>query len=620
MRLLRLAPWRPAAALTIRSMGRGILPPATARSQAQLPSLPVPPLDKTAARLVESLRPLLSEKALTAAQQRISTFCAPGGPGPVIQEQLERRALAERNWLASWWEETAYRAYRSSVVVNSNPGVAFGPFTPRVTGAEPREDHAAQIIAGVLQWKLQWDRGGFPVEKFRNRPMCMMQSAKLLSSCRIPREGVDGFEAYTSDESKHFVVVHGGQFFAVDALDSDTDEPLSMSQIAHQLQHIVAAVSTMDHTARAPPVGILTSEHRDSLAFATGILEANPISKASLDKIRSSMFVVCLDEYEPESPSDLLALVLHGKGAEVASHNRWYDKLQLIFSSTGEGGINVEHSPFELVAAANLVDLAAGEFVPKLSDNAGATTCLSAPEHLQFEAPEGIHELLEQAEHAANDIAHSVHMHAFQFDGYGKNFFKRLGLSPDACFQVVLQLAYHKMHGIPCATYETGQTRIFWGGRTETIRSCTTASAAFCDATDNRAESPAHRQRLFREAVETHMSLTREACEGQGVDRHLLGLRRCAEEHGIDTQGFFEDPALVESSHFKLSTSAVAMRHHTFPMFGPTSPDCYGICYNLQDNRILAGLSTFRRDVHAFDRAIRASLAEVQALMEPAKL
>eukprot|EP00050_Salpingoeca_kvevrii_P014972 m.42344 g.42344 ORF g.42344 m.42344 type:complete len:516 (-) comp6090_c0_seq1:3561-5108(-) len=371
MRLLRLAPWRPAAALTIRSMGRGILPPATARSQAQLPSLPVPPLDKTAARLVESLRPLLSEKALTAAQQRISTFCAPGGPGPVIQEQLERRALAERNWLASWWEETAYRAYRSSVVVNSNPGVAFGPFTPRVTGAEPREDHAAQIIAGVLQWKLQWDRGGFPVEKFRNRPMCMMQSAKLLSSCRIPREGVDGFEAYTSDESKHFVVVHGGQFFAVDALDSDTDEPLSMSQIAHQLQHIVAAVSTMDHTARAPPVGILTSEHRDSLAFATGILEANPISKASLDKIRSSMFVVCLDEYEPESPSDLLALVLHGKGAEVASHNRWYDKLQLIFSSTGEGGINVEHSPFELVAAANLVDLAAGEFVPKLSDNAG---------------------------------------------------------------------------------------------------------------------------------------------------------------------------------------------------------------------------------------------------------
>ena len=36
-------------------------------------------------------------------------------------------------------------------------------------------------------------------------------------------------------------------------------------------------------------------------------------------------------------------------------------------------------------------------------------------------------------------------------------------------------------------TYETGTARLFWHGRTETVRTCTNEVANFCKAIDNPA-------------------------------------------------------------------------------------------------------------------------------------
>lgn len=51
--------------------------------------------------------------------------------------------------------------------------------------------------------------------------------------------------------------------------------------------------------------------------------------------------------------------------------------------------------------------------------------------------------------------------------------------------QMALQLAYYKQIGQPCATYETGSTRAFRRGRTETIRTLSTDSYAFCKAMED---------------------------------------------------------------------------------------------------------------------------------------
>lgn len=53
---------------------------------------------------------------------------------------------------------------------------------------------------------------------------------------------------------------------------------------------------------------------------------------------------------------------------------------------------------------------------------------------------------------------------------------------PDAFIQMALQLAYRRLHGHYTAVYETASTRLFLHGRTDTIRSFTAASRAWCES------------------------------------------------------------------------------------------------------------------------------------------
>ena len=57
-----------------------------------------------------------------------------------------------------------------------------------------------------------------------------------------------------------------------------------------------------------------------------------------------------------------------------------------------------------------------------------------------------------------------------------------------------------------------------------------------------------------------------QAISGQGIDRHLLGLKLIATENGIETPGIFKDVAFSRSLHFKLSTSQV-MYKICYPAF-----------------------------------------------------
>ena len=71
---------------------------------------------------------------------------------------------------------------------------------------------------------------------------------------------------------------------------------------------------------------------------------------------------------------------------------------------------------------------------------------------------------------------------AVRFLGYGKEAMKGFGMSPDAYAQMAMQLAYYRLNGKPCGTYESIMTRGFLHGRTEVGRSCSVDSLAFCTA------------------------------------------------------------------------------------------------------------------------------------------
>lgn len=156
----------------------------------------------------------------------------------------------------------------------------------------------------------------------------------------------------------------------------------------------------------------------------------------------------------------------------------------------------------------------------------------------------------------------------------------------------------HRYHNEPGAHYETAQQRMFIHGRTETIRSCSLESIAFARAmcADNSPDN--ERVQLLRAAVDGHKNYTTMAMSGQGVDRHLLGLKLLAKENNLPVPALYSDEAYTKSTHFRISTSQVASSNRAFMCYGPVVEDGYGICYNPRNDDMLFAVSALKSCAH----------------------
>ena len=87
--------------------------------------------------------------------------------------------------------------------------------------------------------------------------------------------------------------------------------PVSTETVCGQLQGILS-----DHTP--PPthqVGYLTGINRDKWAELRDDLITSETNRDSLRRIDSALFVLCLDDSEPDNPTDLSHRMLHNHGA-----------------------------------------------------------------------------------------------------------------------------------------------------------------------------------------------------------------------------------------------------------------------------------------------------------------
>ena len=91
------------------------------KHQANLPKLPVPTLEETCAKYLQTVRPLVSDAEYQTTVRAVQDFQKPGGFGHVLQKRLESRAAkTDKSWLIEWWNDYAYMAYRDPVVINVN--------------------------------------------------------------------------------------------------------------------------------------------------------------------------------------------------------------------------------------------------------------------------------------------------------------------------------------------------------------------------------------------------------------------------------------------------------------------------------------------------------------------
>lgn len=543
------------------------------RFEDSLPRLPVPSLEETAKRYLKSVHPIVTDAEYERTKKAVEAFIRPGGSGQTLQERLLARAADPncRNWLTDWWNNAAYLGYRDPVI----PYVSyFYSFKDDRARREPAK-RAASVVSAALEFKKQVDDGSLEPEYMRGQPMAMGSYEYMFNCSRVPGDGVDAPRKYAAKDSEHIVVVRKNQFFKVPTVVNG--EPLSFSEFQRQFERIYEIAQ------RAPPVGVLTVANRDLWNDARKqLLAADPVNEQTIKDIESAGFLVCLDDATPVTLEERAHQYWHGDGC-----NRWFDKpLQFIINDNGTAGFMGEHSMMDGSPTHRLNDVL-NSFIFNnkidLSDKPVRSN-LADPRPIDFKVNDAVQEFITAAhkEHSQQIGSHELVVQAYQ--GYGKGLIKKFKCSPDAYVQMIIQLAYFKMYGKNRPTYESASTRKFQEGRTETIRTVSDDSTAFCKAHHDSSVPREEVVRLFRTALASHTKYTMDAGDGRGVDRHLFGLKKLLKD-GEQLPDLYQDPAYSYSGSWYLSTSQLSSEFFNGYGWSQVIDDGFGIAYMVNENR-----------------------------------
>jgi len=570
--------------------------PSTWSNQAQLPRLPVPDLNESCEKLLQTLEPLAeSPEQFQSLKSDVQEFLKPGGRGEELQKRLlEHEAdcakkVPAENWLEKWWLNLAYLAHRDPLPIYLS--VHMG-----ITTSYPvsRETRAATFAVNMIKFKEILEREELPPQrlpKMGNIPLCMDQFRRFFSCTRIPHEHMDELVIFPKEVSRHLIVLHHDHIYSIDAYPQGRH--ITELELKSQLDLIV---SEERGQPRAIPVSLLTAGNRDHWARTREqLMEISATNKQNLETIESGLFVVCLDDDFPTTITEEVEFAMHsGNG-----RNRWFDKnYNIITFLNGHVAVNGEHTPYEATQPAHLF-----EWVLKKEQQSNFAafnldwkrpTFLERPKKLKWDLTPEILEAIKVVE--TEFLAHVKRpdVDLFQFTGYGNQLIKKVArVSPDSWMQFAIQLAYYRMYKKVVPTYETASLRQFLNGRTETCRPATVTSVEFCKKFDDPAVSRQEKLELFRKSVAGHINYMMECFNGRGWDRHVLGLRVLAATDET-TPALFNNELFKRANKFTLSTSNISPGRYFCGGFGIIDPDGYGVCYLIEKEYIWINICSDR--------------------------
>ena len=578
------------------------------RYQASLPRLPVPTLASTASKYLETVKPVVSSSAYARTEALVNEFVK-SPQAAELQKRLEGRAGEKdvKNWLSEWWNDAAYMGYRDPVVVF----VSY--FFVHVDDVLRKDQvsRAASLIKAAIPFRDMVESKQLEPEKVRGAPLCMNSYQWLFHSSRYPVKPSDSAKKYDAATHNHVVFARKNKFFSV-PLSSPSGKPLSLAQLEHQISCVIAQAGS----DLAPPVGVLTADNRDHWTDAReALLQASSKNQQSLEKIESSMIVVCLDDTKPVSREAISSACWTGNG-----RNRFFDKQQLLVFENGRSGFLGEHSCMDGTTTLRLNEFICATIANNKVDfgTETETSDLPAPEELKFDINDKVARLIKGAEERFDQLVGSHDLQVLHYEGYGKNLIKKFKVSPDAWAQLVKQLAFHKLTGRPAVTYESAQTRKYQLGRTEVIRSASNESKAWTEAMADPKATDARRASLFRAAVARHVQYSAWAADGQGVDRHFFGLKKMVRE-GEQVPEIYKDESFSKSAHWELSTSQLSSPYLDGWGYGEVVPDGYGLSYAIGDDYIRWTITSLKDDVSDLKHYIAEAAREVRVALENAE-
>lgn len=586
-----------------------------------LPNLPLPKLENTLRRYLESVRPHVNDTEYAATEKIVREFQY--GVGEKLQYKLLERSKHYRNWLEKWWEDVSYLTGRTPIVPYTNMGLVFPHTNYNLPPCEGSQIERAGLVVHyyLKYWKILYHEL-LPPQKFRNKPFCMNQWRRLFSCSRVPGKTMDEILEFFKPASEstsvptHVVVLHRGYMYSVDVFDSEQN-PLLPPELSSQFQFIRDQCKDLPY---GPSVAALTCDNRTSWhENREHLISLDIRHKLLLDLVESSLFTLVLDEHSPPTGEDMLRRSL---GGDV--RNLWADKsLQLIVHSNGLYSNNNDHAPYDAMAVLSLNYFTFLHLLESNLEWMGSQEIrpVKKPTLLPFKIDNYLSSRIEISRNTVNKNLSNIALEKQFFVAFGKDFITKLRRHPDTFVQLALQLSYYKVHQRPAPTYETATTRQFWHGRTETLRSCTMEAVEWTKSMLNPVATTQMKLQLLDKAFEKHNELMEEGMLNQGCDRHLLGLYLIAQEEGEAIPKLYLDPSFIKSGgngNYILSTSlsgytvlqggVAAMHEHG-----------YGVFYSIQRQSMSFIVTSYKSsnetDAKKLYKSICSSLIEMQRLL-----
>ncbi|KAJ7330187.1 carnitine choline acetyltransferase [Desmophyllum pertusum] len=592
--------------------------------EKSLPYLPVPDLDNTTKRYLESVRPILGDERFKKMEKLAVDF--KNGLGKKLQRYLVWKSWWSTNYISDWWQQFVYLRSREPLMINSK---LLWSVPSQIQSAR-----AANMIHAMFLYRKQIFKEKLePQFAMGIIPLCSEQFRRTFNTTRIPLKEQDHLHHHGA--TTHTVIYHRGRFFRLEAFYRGV--LLKPADLERQILRILQDESKPVQGEELLPA--LTSAERNLWAETRSTYFSTGVNRQSLGSIEDAAVFLNLEDLEMDYWEDesekldaLCRYLLHGNG-----HSCWFDKSfsSYIFKN-GRFGLTAEHSWADAPIVSHLGETLLAEDIQCMGYKEDGHCKgepefdLPPPKRLQWDIPDKCVSIIESCQKNAEVLINDLDLHVLVHTAFGKGAIKKCRISPDAFIQMGLQLAYFKEQQTFSLTYESSMTRLFREGRTETVRPCTTESCAFVRAMLNPSATNSERKELLGEAVEVHVNGFRKAMSGQGVDRHLFGLYVVSKY--LEEDSPFLKEALTEP--WKLSTSQTATQqtkrtdYAKNPEmktagggFGPVADDGYGVSYIIAGEdtifyHITCKVSSQLTDCKRFSENIKKAMAEIKALFD----
>lgn len=305
------------------------------------------------------------------------------------------------------------------------------------------------------------------------------------NTVRVPGEEMDKILCYFKTDKEgpcpdHFIVIGKGRIFRVDGVNPDGTilTPQQIQAVFLLVRGIMATQGEEEY-----PVPLLTFDERTNWAknrkHLQGLSDKN---RQMLQAIEEALVVATIDENEPQNYSEVSQFTVTG---DMLS--KWADKsTTYVAFRNGTFGCIGEHSSYDgtiSIAATTYVMMSYVE--EETPDWTKPVHWMPRVEEFKFDLDDHLKSEVDRMREETVKMSAGIIVTTDELADYGKDFIKTVKVHPDSYVQMVLQLAYYRLHGTYAPTYETALMRFFYNGRTETVRSCTVEAVDWVKAMDN---------------------------------------------------------------------------------------------------------------------------------------